>query len=48
MVSELTGAVASMEEMVDRCMSKYARPDEYDHPGYVNPGDVSMVGKINL
>ena len=47
MVSELTGTMASMEEMVDRCMSEYDL-DGWTIPGYVNPGDVSMVGKINL
>lgn len=46
-VSELTGTMASMEDMVDRCMSEYDL-DGWTIPNYVNPTDVSMVGKINL
>ena len=45
-VSQATGTMDQMEALVDTCMSEYDL-DGWTMPGFINPTDVSVVGKFN-
>jgi 4-hydroxyphenylacetate 3-monooxygenase len=44
--SQATGTMDQMEALVDTCMSEYDL-DGWTMPGFINPTDVSVVGKFN-
>ena len=41
---QMSGEVDRMKAMVEQCMSEYDL-DGWKMPGFVNPADVSVVGK---
>jgi 4-hydroxyphenylacetate 3-monooxygenase len=43
-VSQVTGTMEQMEALVDQCMSEYDL-DGWTMPGFVNPDDISVVGR---
>ncbi len=43
-VADLTGVLGMMEGMADTCMSEYDL-DGWTSPDFINPGDVSLVGR---